>query len=236
MADCMMWKGGHPRVNYMWCDKDFEQWGPPVGLPNLKHTPPYDAHIDGTYINGYFTLGMPIYPFTGDWGKWQGKALRATNVGVGDFVGLVMMPSNHYATHIRFDVSRPDVNLAGATVKLTARKINYDAATEEWTYDVITDVEDAVTAQGLTVNIPIDDQVSVMVPLGRVDAGYLQYLYCPPVIVTNAAGIRVRYNSAIIFGFEVVTMPTNTAITLDQARNDMHFSTKIEGFECPGGM
>lgn len=236
MADVTLYKGGTPVVNYMWCEKDYAQFRPPFGRPNLQESPPYDAHVDGAYGSGlaYFTMGMPVRPNNGVSGGmlWQRKALEDKNPQVDDFIDLLVIPQNHYVTYLNFKIMGVDPNMAGAAVALTARELKY-SNTGEYTITEISDVETAVTAQSIASSIPIDKPCNVMVSLVSTDTGYAVPLYAGPTVPPASDSDQPTFGRDIILGVKVVSLPTAPDVKLCHMLNAWYLSAKVAGFECP---
>lgn len=237
MADVSLFKGGTPVVNYMWCEKDYAQFVPPFGRPNLQESPPYDSHMDGAYGSGlaYFTMGMPVRPNRGQIGGgmlWQKKALADKNPDVDDFIDLIVVPQNHYVTGINFKIMASDAHMAGAAVALTARKLTYSA---DGTYELeeISDITDALAAQSQPSSIPVDVPCNVFVSTVSTDTGYAVPLYANPTVPPTTEGGEPTFGSDLILGVKVVSLPTDSNYKLHHMLNGWYLSVKVAGFECP---
>lgn len=218
MADARIYRGGSPDVRVRMCEDDFPQFNPPLEMTHKKNTPPYDSHADGAYGQGYFTLGMPIKPTLMD---WQRRAFKEANLGVGDVIQCIQIPIDGYATGISFKCISSDPALAGATVKLVALERSYNSTTEMFETTPIPDVEDAATAQGyatpIDVSAPFKQQFFLWKDNGN---GYVR-----PLCSTNM-------DSVIIIGIQIESLPTDTAIKIQDMLNDWYLSVKIQSFEC----
>lgn len=227
MADIFLHRGGRPDVKLLWCEQDYAQFHPFFGSRNLDDTPPYDSHVDGAYNLGDFTIGMPIQVHMME---WQRKAL--TGIKVDDAIHCIGVPQNHYVTHLNFKIQKADPALAGATVALTAFEVKADGNGNRLLTE-IADVEDAVAAQAALTPIPLDKPCNVYVSLTKVVGGYAVPLYANPTVPGADANAAPVFGRDIMLSLKVVSMPTDTNITLDMARNGWFMSAKIRGFECP---
>ena len=110
-----LFKGGTPRIRYMWCEDDRAEFMPPFSAPNMDRTPPYDAHVDGAYGSGrnYFTLGMPFRPNLVGM-EWQRKAIRNAHLQVDDIIRLIVVPEDHFVTALNFKIVETDARIAGS--------------------------------------------------------------------------------------------------------------------------
>lgn len=235
MADVKLFKGGTPEVNYMWCEKDYAQFNPPFGRPNLKESPPYDSHMDGAYGSGlaYFTMGAPVRPNRGSYGGmlWQKKALADKNPQVDDFIDLLIVPQNHFVTALNFKIMESDAHMAGASVALTARALTYQAD-GTYTLEEISDVEDATAAQSVG-SIAIDKPCNVFVSLMKVDGDYMVPLYANPTVPGAEEDDAPTFGRDLILGVKVVALPTDNKYQLQHMLNGWYLSAKVAGFECP---
>lgn len=259
MANVSLIRGGTPVIRYMWHERDYTQFQPPYGLPNIPFTPPYDAHVDGAYGSGlaYFTLGMPVVP-NGVGMEWQRKALMDQNPQVDDFIDLIVVPEDHFVTFINFKIMQSDPRMAGATVALAARTVEYNED-GELVYTEIDDVEEAVAAQGITSPIPVDKPYNAFVSLLKIGgssltgsvtgtvsdsnvtgtissgeaSGYVMPLYSKPYKPAADADGSPVAGKTVILGVKIVAMPTDNKVSWHMMRNGWYFSAKIQGFECP---
>lgn len=237
MADVKLFRGGTPDVKFMYCEGDPVISGPPFGQIGFKHTPPYNAAVDGVYTHKDHTIGMPVIPFDFE---WQRNNIKAANPQVGDFIQLILVPVNHYVDAVRFDVNAPDPGLAGATVAISAQKVEWDPATRAFVWAEITDVADAATAQSKDTPIALDVPSSTTIFLSETSTGYAVPLYVEPLIVVSGTAPNLNYvrheSGGIMLGLKILSLPAPSVTahtSLEQAINDMYMSAKIHGFDCP---
>lgn len=164
MADAFLFKGGMPEPKFMWCKGETVDYHGPFGHVNQEDTAPFDAHFDGAYGSGLRTYAAGM-PFNFKKMPWQKNAIKKADLKVGDFIRALWVPCDHYTEYIRFDVARPDVRLAGATVRMSAQYLAFNTTTMEFEYVKATDVTDAATAQNNNNPIPLDRQSSTMISL-----------------------------------------------------------------------
>jgi hypothetical protein len=165
MADVQLYRGGTPEVKFMFCEGDPVRSGPPFGQIGFKKTPPYNAAADGCYIQKDHTLGRPFIP-SDDEAVWN--KFKAADPQVGEFLQCIVVPVNHYVDAVRFDINSPDPGLAGATVIISAQKVEWDPTAQAFVWTEIPDVVDAAAAQGKDTPIPLDVPSSTAIFLGKV--------------------------------------------------------------------
>lgn len=233
MADVSLIKGGTPVIKYMWCENDYNQFEPPFGNAHIPLTPPYDAHVDGAYGSGaaYFTLGMPVRPNLVGM-DWQRKAFADKNPQVDDFIDLLVIPEDHFVTAINFKIVESDARMAGATVALSARTVQLNAA-GEFVYTEIPDVEDAVAAQAVNSPIPVDKPYNAFVSLVKADGGYAVPLYAAPSLPAADEASSPVFGKTLVLGVKVVSLPTDNKVSFQHMMNGWYLSAKVQGFECP---
>lgn len=227
-----LFRGGIPVVRFMWCKENYPQFEPGFTAPHIEKSPPYDAHVDGIYRSGYFTLGMPFRPHDAGM-TWQEKALTQRKLEPDDIIQMIGIPEDHFVTDINFKIIESDPALAGATVALTAQVIGVDDE-GNFTYQEITDVEDAVAAQGQPTTIAVDQPVNLYVSLRKVTDGYVTPLYAKPSLPAGLGGNQAVVGQPLMLGLKIVSLPTDQNVTLDMAQNGWYMSVKIQGFESPG--
>ena len=256
----MFARGGTSVVKFPWCEGEFPEYTCPFHSDNLEGTPPYDSKFDGAYGSGlaYFTAGMPFSPSASHNAlEWQRKQLMANKpLAVGDFIGLILVPFDHYVTFVNVKVQGCDPNMAGATVFPDSRVLEADGCefdpteTEGILYrcykksDCWWNAPNDVTP--IALDKPSTKFISCIAPLeqtnsnekgddipSNVDNNYGPLIYSvPPVGVcsTTEEAFCGQYN---VLGFRIVTLPTDTTVNLWDMRNALYMSAKIEGFDCP---
>lgn len=234
MADVNVYIGGTPDIRFPYCDRQ-RLFQPPHGLKNASEIedaypdgvlyPPFNAHCDGAYAVGYFTLGMSI-SFNGESiDPVRGKVIRDANVGVGDIMRMIVIPADHFCPFVNFKIENDDPRMAGATVGLTVERISYNATTNAWEYEELTDIEDAMTAQGVSNIISTATTSSTFVSTLNVESGYAVPLY--------SGGTSGWKDSTLVLGVKLLSVPTNTAFAFTDALNGWYMSAKVHGFESP---
>ena len=242
MADIQLYKAGVFVPNYMWKKGDHPRTGPPFAPSAFgERIPPYNAQFDGNFNVKDYTAGFPLIPADNE---AQRNALKTANPQVGDILQLILVPTNHYVDFLRFDVHLADIanttstppypGMTGAAVALTAQRVEYNPTTQEYEFTEIPDVTDALAAQGLPATIPLDMPSTVMVSLLRVEAGYVQPLYAPPILRT-IAGPPVTYfrdeTGGIMLGLKITALPAD--VHLELALNDYYLAARVRAFDCP---
>lgn len=244
MADIKLYKGGTPDISFMNCEGHEVTSRAPFGHLNKKHTPPFDAHYDGAYSVANFAAGFPFVPRFIPYVRDNLLYDRPDGVDVGDILQMIVVPTNHYIKSVRFDIGQPDPNMAGCTVIVTATGVVWDPTAKNgrgaFIWSEIPDITDAALAQGKDTPIDVSEPFSEVIWLDKNTSGYNEPLYVEPKFTTVGSGsgaIKVRHQSgAIILGVKIVSLPTAPGFGVHQALNDWWLTTRIEGFECPGGL
>ena len=218
MASVTLVRGGLPQIKYMWCENDWPQNVMCFKGTHIDGSGLYDSHIDGAYALGHFTQSFPLrMDKTGS--TWIGKALREANLKPDDIIRVLAVPEACYATMLNFAIDVPDPALAGASIALTAEEVKYDSLTKELVFKEITDVEDAVAAQGITTPIPLDKPISLTVSLMKVEGGYAKPLFAQPTMPPADVASDPTWGRTIVFGYKIVSLPADNKVTLDMAKN-----------------
>lgn len=244
-TDVRLFKGGTPDISFMNCEGHPVTSRPPFGNINEVGTPPFDAHYDGAYNLGDFCAGFPFQPKIMQYqhDNITSAIPRGTEtLAVDDFLQMIVVPCNHYVESLRFDVGQPDANLAGATVQLTAQSVVWDPTannnTGAYIWTEIPYVTDAATAQGKDDPIDVSMPMSVTIWLGKVTAGYIEYLYAEPIFTETGTGpslVRTRHQEGgIILGVKILSLPTEPGVTFQGALNDWYLTCRMRCFESPG--
>lgn len=231
MANLSFIRGGTPVVNFVWDHKTVPQYTAPFSNNNIVDTPPYDSHADGAYNLGSFVLGMPINPNNVGM-TWQRKILGDKPLQVGDIVQCMYLPEDHYATALNFKSVGVDEKLAGATIALVTQTLQYAAdgsvvVTEDSALD------DAVTAQVGSNVFNVNEPFNAFVSLSKVEDGYAVPLYSTPSLPAKDAASQPTFGKYYIFGFKVLSLPTDPTVSLADMRKGIYMSLRCEAFECP---
>lgn len=229
--DIALFRGGIPVVRFMWCKENYPEFEPEFSAPHIEKSPPYDAHVDGIYRSGYFTLGFPFRPHNAGM-TWQEKALAEAPIAVDDIIQMIGIPEDHFVTDINFKIIESDPNLAGATVSLTAQTIGVNPA-GAYVFTEIPDVANAVAAQGGPATIAVDQPANVYVSMRKVDNGYAVPLYAKPSLPAGLGGNPGVVGTPLLIGLKIESLPTDPNVTFDMAQNGWYLSVKIQGFESP---
>jgi len=244
MADIRLYKGGTPDISFMNCAGHEVTSRPPFGYLNKKKTPPFDAHYDGAYSVANFAAGFPFIPSEIPYQRDNITKVQPEGLAVGDILQMIVVPCNHYVRSVRFDIGQPDALLAGCTVELVAQSVEWDPTANSnrggFVLTELSDISDAAAAQGVSAPIDVSEPFSVVVWLDKVVNGYAQPLYAVPIFTTTGSGVdavTIRHQSGgIILGVKIVSLPTDADYGVHMARNDWWLTSRIEGFESPGGL
>lgn len=200
MSNAVLWRGGTPVLQFPQCD----------GSSRFQMPPP--DRVAAEYGHNDYTLGMPLKPSLM---VHQDNELAAAKLAVGDFLELLIVPSEHIVNSIFVAVDGVDTQIAGAAVTLSA--LVYDR--EAKTYTELPDVAAAATAQGVT-NIVLDTPSVQFVSLAKVTDGYAVPLFVEP-------------KTSVILALKVASLPTDTTVDLSMMQNSVRYVAKVGGFDAP---
>lgn len=144
MANLMLTRGGPYRYN----------------LNSVARQLVYDAtenngvatRVAGEYLHGYFTVGNSFNPMHSN---GQSEVLDLAKVGVGDFIGLFKIPTNHTLIDVaaktvphQTERGYPGVaNSAGLVFELEVRKFNEETDAEQGTVELLNPMTGLVASE-----------------------------------------------------------------------------------------
>lgn len=134
---------------------------------------------------------------------YQRRALQSGNPVVGDHILMYPVPEEHILNSVAVKVHELDALMAGAAVKPSA--LLYDAAAG--TYAEI-DILDA-----LFENIALTTETTVWKPL--------------------AEPYFVEPGTTLVLSFKVISVPSDSTVTLAQTSVNMALIAKVEGLDIP---
>lgn len=234
MANVKLSYGGTSIINHHQCAGSPQLTEAPYGHRALTPASPhFDAHADEILAKPTYVLSYPLRPSVLE---VQRNNIKVGNPKAGDSVYLVYVPVNHFLEAIRLDVSVADSIMVGATIEPVGALEKWNPVTKQFDVAELPEVKAAATAQGVTP-IPIDVPSSTVFFLTKVTDDYAVPLYVAPVLnkLTGAAGDTLyewHQSGALHLGFKIVTMPTDTTVTLDQMRGAIHFVALARKFDC----
>jgi len=173
------------------------------------NSPP--CRIAGEYMHGFFTVGNAFNPL---FSEGQVEALAKAKVGVGDFIGLFVIPANHTLVDVAYKVVPVQhergypgvVNTDGLVFTYEARK--YDAETLEETG--VLDFTTALT--GIAANESAFKRSSVMPG----DAGYF-----------------IPTGEIVVLGLKVESLPSKEGVTLADVTGRVEITGHVWDYEAP---
>ena len=173
------------------------------------NSPP--SRTAGEYMHGFFTVGNSFNPLFSD---GQAEALAKAKVGVGDFIGLFVIPANHTLVDVAYKVVPVQhergypgvVNTDGLVFTYEARK--YDAETLEETG--VLDFTTALT--GIAANETAFKRSSVMPG----DAGYF-----------------IPTGEVVVLGLKVESLPSKESVTLADVTCRVEITGHVWDYEAP---
>lgn len=165
----------------------------------------------GEYMHGFFTVGNSFNPL---FSEGQAEALAKAKVGVGDFIGLFVIPANHTLVDVAYKVVPVQhergypgvVNTDGLVFTYEARK--YDAETLEETG--VFDFTTALT--GIAANESAFKRSSVMPG----DAGYF-----------------IPTGEIVVLGLKVESLPSKEGVTLADVTGRVEITGHVWDYEAP---
>lgn len=254
MSTAQVYKGGSPVVAYGQGAGDPILSGPPFGLNSLVRMrkdqahPPFNATFNGAAGQFDYPAGCPLNPRGM---RWQRNNLKHANVGAGDIIEMIVVPTNHYVQYVRFDVVMPDARLAGATVEVTGNRYLVDTAdVSKFTVAEDPAFHNSQTDHGIPP-IPLDvpsssvfsmvgtSPVSATVdttasnaatPVTSTGTQYSFPYYVAPQFIT-VDGVLERFEAgALLLGIKILTVPTDTDVHIWDALHDFYLTTRVTGF------
>jgi hypothetical protein len=255
--DAQVYKGGSPVIKYGRDANDPTLFAPPYGRHKHEDTsPPFNAHYDGGSPVLTYAAGCPLKPRELE---WQRVNLGYANLGVGDTIQMILVPTNYWIDMVRFDVNNPDALMAGAAVNIVGQRITVDPGDPYNRFLAPVDepvFAAAAAAQGIGP-IPLDVPSSTVLWLGQLDSvtvtgdipagtdggggvlnngaavGFVRPLYVEPEFYPDAAGTVQRFETGgLLLGIRIVTMPNN-AVRLEQALFDFYLTTRVHSVSSP---
>jgi hypothetical protein len=170
----------------------------PLEFEEDDAAPPFDAQVVGA-VSGL--MAYPLwYPVNPTILTWQRNNLRHFKPGVGDIVELLIIPTNHWISFVRFDVTKADSRLAVMTSSITGMRYRVDNSAGKDPYKDFVAAEEtefatAAAAQGLSP-IPLDapgSQFLSLLKAGNVDITADTPVGGGPISVTSASGYVTPY-------------------------------------------
>lgn len=223
MSIIKFYRGGDPKVRFMWDEKDTPEYGVNFAYPNIKDTPPYDAHVDGAYNIGSFVLGMPFNPRNVGM-TWQAKSLK--DVKAGDIIQCIVIPEDHFVEAVNFKSVVRDPHMEGAQFALVDQVLTYDVHgnaqyTENTNFDDLVKASSASGANAFAIHKPFNVFVN--------GAG----LYSEPSLPAPSESEASTAPKIHVLGIKVLSLPTETKFKLTDLDGGIYLSARIAGFECP---
>ena len=260
MAHVQVFKGGTPVIKYGVGAGEPVEYTFPFGRNSLggnRHwdepfnQPPFDAHFNGAAGQVTYPAGCPLAPRRL---RWQFDNLKQARLAADDVIDMILVPVNHWIDYVRFDVVEADPQLAGATVIVTGTRATVDPADPDRLCVLAEDPTfiAAQAAQGIT-DIPLDVPSSTFFSMVQLVAGdvqgtantstgvltvtsstgYISPYYIPPEFVTVGARLQRYQTGGLLLGIKILTVPTDTNVSVHNARHDFYLTTRVTGFESP---
>lgn len=173
------------------------------------NSPP--CRVAAEYMHGFFTVGNSFNPL---FSEGQAEALAKAKVGVGDFIGLFVIPANHTLVDVAYKVVPVQhergypgvVNTDGLVFTYEARKADAETLEETGVLDFTT----ALT--GIAANETAFKRSSVMPG----DAGYF-----------------IPTGEVVVLGLKVESLPSKEGVTLADVTGRVEITGHVWDYEAP---
>lgn len=202
MANIMLTRGGPYRFNLNSLSKQTA-----YGLE--ARTAP--ERIAGEYQHGFFTAGNSFNPQDS---IGQGEAIDMAEVGVGDFIGLFLIPEHHTLIDVAVKTvpTQPNrgyptpVNSDGLAFDYEVRKYSVDTDAETGKVDLVSDMS------GITPNVSLFKRSAVM----PTDGGYF-----------------VPTGEFLVLGLKVTSLPSDSNVKLSDVTCRVEITGHVYDYEAP---
>lgn len=200
MANAMLKRGGKYRYN----------------LNSLAKQTPYDSELNHAperigdeYHHGFFTVGNSFNPM---YSTGQAEALDQFKTGVGDFIGLFVVPEFHtlidvavrvFPTQVEYGYNASD-NAQGLTFTVEARKYSDVTGQQTGVVELATDLSGIVANQG----------------------GFKRSAIKP-----TEGGYTTEEGEVVVLGLKVDSLPTNARLSEVTCRVEV--TGHVYDYECP---
>lgn len=200
--DVMLTRGGKYRYNFNSLAKQ-----------TVYDKEPNDpaARIAGEYQHGLFTVGNAFNP---KYSVGQEEALNLGKVGVGDFVGLFVVPQHHTLLDVAAKVVPHQTergypgkaNSAGLTFDYEVRKYSYETLEQTGTVDFETSITGLVASEEA---------------------------FKRSAIKPTEGGYFVPTGEFLVLGLKVVSLPTDTNLKLSDVTCRVEVTGHVFDYEAP---
>lgn len=202
MANVMLTRGGEYRYNFNSLSKQ-------TAYDKEPNTPP--CRIAGEYHHGFFTPGNSFNP---QFAIGQAESLDLANVGVGDFIGLAIIPEHHTLIDVAAHTvpHQPErgypgtANAAGLTFEYEVRKYSKETLKETGKVDLVSDMTGLVASEAI---------------------------FKRSAIKPTEGGYFVPTGEFLILGLKVTSMPTDTNVKLADVTCRVEVTGHAYDYEAP---
>lgn len=202
MANVMLKLGGAYRYNLNTLAKQ-EVYQEELNAPAER--------IAGEYHHGFFTTGNSFNPL---FSIGQAKALENAKVGVGDFIGLFVVPEHHTLVDVAAKVvpvqyergypSKP--NTDGLVFSYEARIYNAD------TLEEVSTLEFASPMNGIPAN---------------------EHSFKRSAVKPGEAGYFVPTGEVVVLGLKVEALPSDKEVKLSEVTGRVEITAHVWDYEAP---
>lgn len=202
MADVMLTRGGAYRYNFNSLSKQ-SVYGVEPNCPPER--------IAGEYQHGFFTAGNSFNPqdSTG-----QVEAIDMAKVGVGDFIGLFIIPEHHTLIDVAVKTvpTQPNrgyptpVNSAGLTLDYEVRKYSMETNAETGKVDLVSDMSGVVPSE---------------------------VMFKRSAIMPSDGGYFVPTGEFLLLGLKVTSLPSDSNVKLSDVTCRVEITGHVYDYESP---
>lgn len=212
MANLALTRGGAYRNDGLGLSRNLVYKG---DLPQPPH------RVAGEYQHGFFTGSGSLYP---TYSIGQKEALETFEPGVGDFIGLFIIPA-HYVIHdvaSRVFPTRPALN--GVTPKTNGNGFSFDVELRKY---------DSNTREEKSDKLQIGDELSGIEAnkefFGRTEL--VQNQTVGDTTITSTATYFVPSDEFVVIGIKINSLPSDDGVTIADFTGQIAVGAHVTDFE-----
>lgn len=198
----MLTKGGPYHYNRSSLARSMVYGQPQYGSP---------SRIAGEYMHGFFTAGNSFNP---QFSIGQDEALDLAKVGVGDFIGLFIIPEHHLLLDVAAQ-SIPYQNERGYPAARNSDGLSFEYEVRKYS------IEDDSETGKLSL---VSDMTGIM---GN------EYMFKRSAILPDQNGYFVPTGEYLVIGLKVTSMPTDAQTKLSDVTCRVEVTAHALDYESP---
>lgn len=170
------------------------------------------AHrVAGEYHHGYFTIGNSFNPH---FSIGQAEALKNEATGVGDFIGLFVIPHSHLLLDVA--VKTVPVQLdRGYTLARNTDGLTFDVEVRKYDYNTLKE----------TGVLELDT------PLTGIDTA--EHTFKRSSVAKADLGYFIPHEEVLVLGLKVKSLPSNSTISLFDVTSRVEVTGHVLDYEAP---